>query len=67
MKGVFAMNKKTAVVLAVLLTLVVLGTFVSLLMHQFNPVVKVTGLLLGFLTFIDLNLICGVLAGSYDK
>ena len=61
------MNKKTAVVLAVLLTLVVLGTFVSLLMHQFNPVVKVTGFLLGFLTFIDLNLICGVLAGSYDK
>ncbi len=61
------MNKKTAVVLAVLLTLVVLGTFVSLLMHQFNPAVKVTGLLLGFLTFIDLNLICGVLAGSYDK
>ena len=61
------MNKKTAVVLAVLLTLVVLGTFVSLLMHQFNPVVKVTGLLLGFLIFIDLNLICGVLAGSYDK
>lgn len=61
------MNKKTAVVLAVLLTLVVLGTFVSLLMHQFHPVVKVTGLLLGFLTFIDLNLICGVLAGSCDK
>lgn len=61
------MNKKTAVALAVLLTLVVLGTFVSLLMHQFNPVIKVTGLLLGFLTFIDLNLICGVLAGSYDK
>lgn len=61
------MNKKTAVVLAVLLTLMVLGTFICLLTHQFNPVIKVTGLLLGFLTFIDLNLVCGVLAGSYDK
>ena len=37
------MKKKTAVVLALLLTLVVLGTFVSIVTGWFNPVVKVTG------------------------
>ena len=41
------MKKKTAVVLALLLTLVVVGTFVSIVTGWFNPVVKVTGLLLG--------------------
>ena len=37
------MKKKTAVVLALLLTLVVVGTFVSIVTGWFNPVVKVTG------------------------
>ena len=37
------MKKTTAVVLALLLTLVVLGTFVSIVTGWFNPVVKVTG------------------------
>lgn len=34
------MKKKTAVVLALLLTLVVVGTFVSIVTGWFNPVVK---------------------------
>ena len=37
------MKKTTAVVLALLLTLVVVGTFVSIVTGWFNPVVKVTG------------------------
>ena len=37
------MKKTPAVVLALLLTLVVLGTFVSIVTGWFNPVVKVTG------------------------
>ena len=68
MKGVFAMkdmNKTTAVVLTLLLTLVVLGTFVSIVTGWFNPVVKVTGLLLGYLMFLDLSMICGLMAGDY--
>ena len=68
MKGVFAMknmNKTTAVVLTLLLTLVVLGTFVSIVTGWFNPVVKVTGLLLGYLMFLDLSMICGLMAGNY--
>ena len=51
------MKKTTAVVLALLLTLVVLGTFVSIVTGRFNPVVKVTGLLLGYLIFADLAVI----------
>lgn len=59
------MNKTTAVVLTLLLTLVVLGTFVSIVTGWFNPVVKVTGLLLGYLMFLDLSMICGLMAGNY--
>ena len=60
------MKKKTAVVLALLLTLVVVvGTFVSIVTGWFNPVVKVTGLLLGYLIFADLAVICGLIAGAY--
>ncbi len=59
------MKKTTAVVLALLLTLVVLGTIVSLLMGWFNPVVKVTGLLLGYLMFADMAVICDLMAGVY--
>lgn len=59
------MKKKTAVVLALLLTLVVVGTFVSIVTGWFNPVVKVTGLLLGYLMFADLAVICGLIAGAY--
>lgn len=59
------MNKTTAVVLTLLLTLVVLGTFVSIVTGWFNPVVKVTGLLLGYLMFLDLSMICGLMAGDY--
>ena len=59
------MNKTTAVVLTLLLTLVVLGTFVSIVTGWFNPVVKVTGLLLGYLMFLDLSMICGLVAGNY--
>ena len=59
------MKKTTAVVLALLLTLVVLGTFVSILTGWFNPVVKVTGLLLCYLIFADLAVICGLIAGAY--
>ena len=51
------MKKKTAVVLA--------GTFVSIVTGWFNPVVKVTGLLLGYLIFADLAVICGLIAGAY--
>lgn len=59
------MKKTPAVVLALLLTLVVLGTFVSIVTGWFNPVVKVTGLLLGYLMFADLAVICGLMAGAY--
>ena len=59
------MKKTTAVVLALLLTVVVLGTFVSILTGWFNPVVKVTGFLLGYLMFADLAVICGLMAGAY--
>ncbi len=59
------MNKTTAVVLTLLLTLVVVGTFVCIVSGWFNPVVKVTGMLLGFLMFLDLSMICGVMAGEY--
>lgn len=59
------MKKTTAVVLALLLTLVVLGTIVSLLTGWFNPVVKVTGLLLGYLMFANMAVICDLMAGVY--
>ena len=59
------MKKKTAVVLALLLTLVVLGTFVSIVTGWFNPVIRVTGVLIGFLMFADLAVICGLLADTY--
>ena len=59
------MKKTTAVVLALLLTLVVLGTFVSIVTGWFNPVIRVTGVLIGFLMFADLAVICGLLADTY--
>lgn len=60
------MNKTTAVVLAVLLTLVIAGTFAALLSGWFNPVIRVTSVLLGFLLFGDLAVLCDLLGGSYD-
>ncbi len=60
------MNKTTAVVLAVLLTLVVAGTFAAILSGWFNPVIRVTSVLLGFLLFGDLAVICGLMGGSYN-
>ena len=59
------MKKTTAVVLALLLTLMVLGTFVSIVTGWFNPVIRVTGVLIGFLMFADLAVICGLLADTY--
>ena len=59
------MKKTTAVVLGLLLTLVVLGTFVSIVTGWFNPVIRVTGVLIGFLMFADLAVICGLIAGAY--
>lgn len=59
------MKKTTAVVLALLLTLVVLGTFVAIVTGWFNPVIRVTGVLIGFLMFADLAVICGLLADTY--
>ena len=59
------MKKTTAVVLALLLTLVVLGTFVAIVTGWFNPVIRVTGVLIGFLMFADLAVICGLIAGAY--
>ena len=59
------MKKTTAVVLALLLTLVVLGTFVAIVTGWFNPVIRVTGVLIGFLMFADLAVICGLIASAY--
>ena len=59
------MKKTTAVVLALLLTLVVLGTFVAIVTGWFNPVIRVTGVLIGFLMFADLAVICDLMAGIY--
>lgn len=60
------LNKTTAVVLAVLLTLVVLGTFIAIIAGWFHPVIKVTGMLLGYLMFTDLSLLCDLIGGIYD-
>lgn len=60
------MKKTTAVVLALLLTLVVLGTFVAIVTGWVNPVIKVTSLLLGYLMFADLAVICDLMAGVYN-
>ena len=59
------MKKTTVVVLALLLTLVVLGTFVAIVTGWFNPVIRVTGVLIGFLMFADLAVICDLMAGIY--
>ncbi len=60
------LNKTTAVVLAVLLTLVVLGTIIAILTGWFHPVIKVTGMLLGYLMFADLSVLCDLIGGIYD-
>ena len=60
------LNKTTAVVLAVLLTLVVLGTIIAILTGWFHPVIKVTGMLLGCLMLVDLSLLCSLMGGAYD-
>lgn len=60
------MNKTVAAVLAVILTVVILGTFASILAGWFNPVVKVAGLLIGYLMLFDMNVIFHLMAGSYD-
>ena len=53
------MKKKTATVLAVLLTLVILLCGVA------NPVVAVLGMLIGYMMLVDMSLIFGVMGGSY--
>lgn len=60
------LNKTSAVVLAVLLTLVVLGTFIAILTGWFHPVIRITGMLLGFLMFADLSVLCSLMSGIYD-
>lgn len=60
------MNKNVAMTLAVVLSVVVLGTVVCILGHWFNPVLKVTALLLGYLMMVDMTLIFGLMSGEYD-
>lgn len=59
------MNRNVAMVLAVVLSVVVLGTVVCILCHWFNPVLKVTALLLGYLMMVDMSLIFGLMSGEY--
>ena len=61
------MKKKTATVLAVLLTLVILATTVAILCGVANPVVAVLGMLIGFMMLADMSLIFGVMGGSYKE
>lgn len=60
------MSKSMAMTLAVALTIVVLGTVVSILCQWFNPILKVTALLLGYLMLADMSLIFGLMSGEYD-
>ncbi len=60
------MKKKTATVLAVLLTLVILATLVAVLCGVANPVVAVLGMLIGYMMLVDMSLIFGVMGGSYE-
>ena len=60
------MKKKTATVLAVLLTVVILATVVCILCGVANPVVAVLGMLIGFMMLADMTLIFGVMGGSYE-
>lgn len=59
------MKKKTATLLAVLLTLVILATLVAVLYGVANPVVAVLGMLIGYMMLVDMSLIFGVMGGSY--
>ena len=60
------MKKKTATLLAVLLTVVILATVVCILCGIANPVVAVLGMLIGFMMLADMTLIFGVMGGSYE-
>lgn len=60
------MNKSVAMTLAVVLSVVVLGTVVCILCQWFNPILKVTALLLGYLMMADMSLIFGLMSGEYD-
>lgn len=60
------MKKKTATLLAVLLTLVILATVVCILCGVANPVVAVLGMLIGYMMLVDMSLIFGVMGGSYE-
>ena len=60
------MKKKTATVLAVLLTLVILFTIAAILCGVANPVVAVLGMLSGYMMLVDMTLIFGVMGGSYQ-
>lgn len=59
------MNKSVAMTLAVVLSVVVLGTVVCILCQWFNPILKVTALL-GYLMMADMSLIFGLMSGEYD-
>ena len=59
------MKKKTATLLAVLLTLVILATLVAVLCGVANSVVAVLGMLIGYMMLVDMSLIFGVMGGSY--
>ena len=60
------MKKKTATVLAVLLTLVILFTIAAILCGVANPVGAVLGMLSGYMMLVDMTLIFGVMGGSYQ-
>ena len=60
------MKKKTATLLAVLLTLVIIVTVVCILCGVANPVVAVLGMLIGYMMLVDMSLIFGVMGGSYE-
>lgn len=60
------MKKKTATLLAVLLTLVILATLVAVLCGVANSVVAVLGMLIGYMMLVDMSLIFGVMGGSYE-
>lgn len=61
------MKKKTATVLAVILSVVILATFVAVMCGVANPVVAVLGMLSGFMMLADMTLIFGVMGGSYKE
>lgn len=61
------MSKKTATVLAVILSVVIVATYAALLCGLGNAVVGVLAMLSGFMMLVDLSLICGVMGGSYKE